>query len=105
MPVRFRPEVLNRTNQIYFWFVRFIFPRRGTHLLFGSDQIIWNLWSIATGWEKDWPTDWYHAAATKISETGDGEKQQGIKTHIPNDLEYYITLYRAIILIGMSQSF
>ncbi len=29
------------------------------------------LWSIATGWKDRWPTDWVHAAPTRIERTGD----------------------------------
>lgn len=28
------------------------------------------LWSIATGWEKDWPSNWHHGFATKKQDSG-----------------------------------
>lgn len=35
------------------------------------------LWSIATAWENDWPTDWKHASPTKFETSGDWQILSG----------------------------
>ncbi len=35
------------------------------------------LWSIATGWENEWPTDWKHASPTKFEQSGDWQILSG----------------------------
>jgi hypothetical protein len=35
------------------------------------------LWSIATGWEDDWPSDWHHASPAELKTSGDWQVVTG----------------------------